>query len=182
MCGGRGTRLGAAEKPLVDVAGDAMVDRVLDALADSGVDAVHAVTTPATPRTRAHCRDRDVDVVETPGDGYVADLAAALEAVGRPAVTVVADLPLLTASHVDDAVAAAAGGSLAVCVPAALPERLGVSADAAFEWEGRRVVPTGLNVAAGTDDRILLADDPALAVNVNYPADRAVAERLLEAA
>jgi adenosylcobinamide-phosphate guanylyltransferase len=181
MCGGRGTRLGAGEKPLVAVAGEPMVDRVVDALLGSDVDAVYAATTPATPRTRDHLDERGVAVVETPGDGYVADLDAALAEVGRPAVTVVADLPLLRAAHVDAAVDAAGGGSLSVCVPATLSERLGVSADAAFEWAGRRVVPTGLNVAAETDDRILVRDDPELAVNVNYPDDRAVAERLLEA-
>jgi adenosylcobinamide-phosphate guanylyltransferase len=181
MCGGRGTRLGADEKPLVPVGGVPMVDRVLDALRESGVDRCHAVTSPSTPRTREHCRARGVDVVETPGDGYVADLAAALDDAGRPALTVVADLPLLAPAHVDAALDAAAGGSLAVCVPAAIPDRLGVSTDAAFERDGRRLVPTGLNVAAGTDDRLLVREDPELAVNVNYPRDRDVAERLLEA-
>jgi adenosylcobinamide-phosphate guanylyltransferase len=184
MCGGHGNRLDAGEKPLVDVGGVPMVDRVLDALDASVVDGVAAAVTPATPRTRTHLVDRGVRVLDTPGDGYVSDLDAALDDVGRPAVTVVADLPLLDPAHVDAAVddAGPAGDrrSVAVCVPATLPERLGVSADAAFEYDGRRVVPTGLNVAAGTDDRILVRDDPGLAVNVNYPDDRAVAARLLE--
>ena len=185
MCGGRGTRLGGgdeSEKPLVEIGGVPMVDRVLSALGGSVVDGVSAAVTPATPRTRDHLTDRDgVTVVETPGDGYVSDLGVALDVVGRPAVTVATDLPLLSARHVDAAVREAGGESLAVCVPASLSEDLGVSADAAFEWGGRRVVPTGLNVAAETDDRIVVREDPALAVNVNYPADRDVAERLLEA-
>jgi adenosylcobinamide-phosphate guanylyltransferase len=113
----------------------------------------------------------------------VADLTAALEAVGRPAVTAVADLPLLAPVHVDRTVAAArapsgAPESVLVAVPAPLVRSLGLRVDTSFERGGREVVPTGLNVAAAGPDAVRLSFDARLAVNVNRPSDLALARAL----
>ncbi|PAU85606.1 GTP--adenosylcobinamide-phosphate guanylyltransferase [Halorubrum salipaludis] len=210
MCGGRGTRLGGeAEKPLREVAGRPMVDRVLDALAASRIEATHAVVSPHATRTRERLAERasgspSLSVVDAPGNGYVADLRHAMEAVdagGDPLLTVAADLPLLDAAAVNavlDAARAADGDSLTVCVPAARKRDLGVSADATTEIDGREVVPAGINVVGGAGDEsdaegddegeasadrdagaVHLTDDARLAVNVNYPSDVRTAERLL---
>ncbi|MFD1684400.1 NTP transferase domain-containing protein [Halobellus litoreus] len=204
MCGGRGTRLrdGAeteqvcdVEKPLVEVGDQPMLDRIVDALRASRIggpeasDAgtIHAVVSPHAPETAERARALSLSVVETPGQGYVSDLATALDEVGRPALTVPADLPLLASEHVDDAIERARSGgrsselgatSLTVCVPAALKRRLGASVDTSFERDGRAVAPTGLNVVAGDDDTVALTYDARLAVNVNRPADRELAEAL----
>ena len=180
------------------VCGAPMLDGVFDALDASAVDAVHAVTSPDAPETRAHAADREgVDVVDAPGEGYVADLTRALSAVGRPAVTVAADLPLLSAEAVDRALdAACAGGngdgdadadapprSVTVCVPVALKRRLGASVDAAFERDGTELAPTGLNVvgpADGDAETTLTTYDARLAVNVNRPSDLELAADLCE--
>jgi adenosylcobinamide-phosphate guanylyltransferase len=182
MCGGAGTRLDAdVEKPLFEVRGRAMVDRVVDALlAADGVDDVSAAVSPRTPRTREHLAARgDVELVDTPGDGYVADLDAALDAVGRPAITVAADLPLLAPEHVDRAIAARedaadSTGSLSVCVPVALKERLGASVDTAFDG----LAPTGLNIVATGEDTMHTTYDARLAVNVNRLEDADLAAAL----
>jgi len=178
MCGGEGTRLDRGEKPLFEVAGEPMVERVLAALEGSGVETIYAATSPATPATARKLEGR-VRLLETPGDGYVADLGTALERVGRPVLTVVADLPLLSAGLVDRTVAAHDGGALTVCVPAALKRRLGVSADATRAGGGVDLAPTGLNVVGGDDaETVRVSYDARLAVNVNRPDDAAVAAEL----
>ena len=182
MCGGRGTRLGGeTEKPLVTVSDTPMIDRVCDALVASRADDVYAAVSPHAPATRAHldAAGEAVTVVETPGDGYVTDLTVALDRIGRPALTVAADLPLLAPDAVNR-VFAAATGSLVVAVPVTLKRRLGVSVDTRVESAGeeRTLAPTGLNVVAGTDDDVFVSDDPRLAVNVNRPRDLWVAEAL----
>ncbi|MDH5019642.1 NTP transferase domain-containing protein [Halobacterium rubrum] len=178
MCGGRGTRLDSdTEKPLFDVAGRPMVDRVRDALAAADrVDTTHAVVSPHAPETRAHL-DGELPLVETPGDGYVADLGVALDAVEPLVLSVAADLPLLAGDAVDDLLTAA-DGSTSVCVPRALKELLGASVDSDDTW-----VPTGVNVVGDGDDAsdVYRSYDARLAVNVNRRADAAVAERLLDA-
>jgi len=212
MCGGRGSRLGTdTEKPLVTVGGRPMVDRVRDALAASGVDRVVAAVSPHTPATRAHLDGSTtptapaVTVVQTSGEGYVADLDEAVDRGGLapPVLTVAADLPLLDGAVVDRVLAAYAeiraagtgdGGvetgddetdddtppSLSVCVPAERVRALGATLDTSFAPAGRELAPTGMNVVGDPDrERRLVLEDARLAVNVNRPRDRAVADRRL---
>ncbi|MFC4553283.1 MULTISPECIES: NTP transferase domain-containing protein [Halorussus] len=186
MCGGRGTRLDAErEKPLFEVGGVPMVERVADALADSRVDTTYAVVSPHAPATREYAAARDsLGVVETPGEGYVADLQVALETVDQPVFTVAADLPLLAGDAVDDVLDAFDGGSLTVCVPAALKRALGASADTTFEPDGdgrgRELAPTGANVVADADrDTMYTTYDARFAVNVNRRSDAELAAELL---
>ncbi len=177
MCGGEGTRLDAAvEKPLYPVAGTPMIERVRDALAASSVDRTYAVTSPATPRTAARL---DCPVIETPGEGYVADLDAALAdaRVSPPVLTVAADLPALDAAAVD-AVLEAARGALTVAVPVGRKRALGFSVDAAVRHRGTLVAPAGINVV-GEGDRLARTRDLRFTVNVNRPADARAATWLL---
>jgi len=185
MCGGRGTRLDSeAEKPLFRVCGTPLVDHVCDALAASRIETVYAVVSPHAPDTCEHVRERECAVLQTPGEGYVADLSAALDddRISQPVVTCVADLPLLGADLVDETLGVYGrrdADSLTVAVPAALKELLGVSTDTVTTHHGREVAPTGLNVVgAGNDDAVWVSTDARLAVNVNRQADAAVAERL----
>jgi adenosylcobinamide-phosphate guanylyltransferase len=171
MCGGRGTRLDSdAEKPRHEIGGRPMLDRVRDALARAETaDTVHLVTSPHAPETAAHVADtvRDHEHhIEAAGDGYVADLGAALRdaRVETPVLTVVADLPLLAADAVDavcDHYAAlppkpTSTPSLTVCVPVALKKALGVSVDTSRAHGSRQLAPTGVNVvgqvASGGDE------------------------------
>jgi adenosylcobinamide-phosphate guanylyltransferase len=181
MCGGEGSRLDATgEKPLFEVGGEPMVGRVCRALDGAAVDEVYAVTSPATPETRAHLADQGVPLVEGTGEGYVADLGAALDAVDPPVVTVVADLPLLAPEHVEAALAAHDGRNVTVCVPTRLKSALGVSAETTRRHGGVERSPTGLNVvtAGEAPERVETSWDARLAVNVNYTDDAAVAEVL----
>lgn len=173
MCGGKGTRLDApVEKPLFEVGGRPMVDRVRDALDASRIETTYVAVSPHVPDTRRHLND--VQQIRTAGEGYVSDLGAALDEVGTPVLTVAADLPLLDGAVVDRVLDAAAG-STSVRVPGALKQALGVTRDHADGW-----VPTGVNVVADDEDTVYRSYDARLAVNVNYRADAEVAERLLE--
>lgn len=182
LCGGRGSRLGRPiEKPLVEIRGEPMLDRVRRALA--GADRVGRVllaTSPLAPRTARHVATtagQQETVMDTPGEGYVADLGRALgnPAIAAPVLTVVADLPLVAPAPIDRVIEAyealdtreapdaretdADGGtsstaapSLTVCVPATLKRVLGVSADTTREHGGRELAPTGLNVVGTVGD------------------------------
>ena len=185
MCGGEGSRLrpavGDTEKPLVAVGGEPMIDRVVDALRASSLSTITAAVSPATPETAAYVAEIDgVERVETAGAGYVADLDDALAGLEGPTVTVAADLPLLTADHVDRAVTAAGGDSLSVCVPASIPEKLGLSAEPTFDHAGETVVPTGLNIVGDDNERTAVWQAPRLAFNINRPADYQVVAAWLD--
>ncbi|WP_321167805.1 NTP transferase domain-containing protein [Halonotius terrestris] len=185
MCGGEGSRLrpavGDTEKPLVEVGDEPMIDRVVAALQASSLTTVAAAVSPATPETAAHLVGLEgIECIETAGEGYVADLREALARLDTPTVTVAADLPLVTANHVDRAVAIAAGDSLTVCVPASLAADLGVSAETTIDHDGESVVPTGLNVVGDGVERTVVWQDNRLAYNVNRPGDLRAVEAWLD--
>lgn len=164
------------EKPLVEVGGTPMIDRVIDAVSPIA-DAVHAAPSPHTPATRERLAGR-VPIVDTRGTGYVEDLTRALSYVERPALTVTADLPLLTPADVRAALDGYESGSLTICVPVARKRELGVSVDTCFEHDGRRVAPTGLNVVGASDEgseSVHVLDRTGLAVNVNRSRDLQIA-------
>jgi adenosylcobinamide-phosphate guanylyltransferase len=178
MCGGRGTRLDVStEKPLYEIDGRPMVDRVRDALVASRIETIYTVVSPHTPRTRDHLAGR---VIEAPGDGYVADLQYALERIDLPILTVAADLPLLADDAIDTVLDRHSGASLTVCVPTALKRLVGVSIDTTMESDGRTLAPTGVNVVSGRDtEGMFTTYDARFAVNVNRLADARVAEELI---
>ncbi|WP_435157057.1 NTP transferase domain-containing protein [Haladaptatus sp. DFWS20] len=178
MCGGKGTRLDAAvEKPMVEIGGVPMGERVSTAVADSRIDDIYAVVSPHTPETRRHLDSLSIPIIDAPGTGYVEDLSYALERVELPVLTVVSDLPLLDGSCLDKICAAHDGGSRTVCVPAALKRQLGVSTDMTFDQGERELAPTGINVVGDGDaETTHITYDARLALNVNRETDIAVAE------
>nr|WP_256534018.1 NTP transferase domain-containing protein [Halovivax cerinus] len=207
MCGGTGDRLDAdVEKPLYPVASEPMIDRVRRALDKTDIESTYAVVSPNAPETRAHL-DGETPCIETPGDGYVADLGRALDdpQIEPPVLTVAADLALLTADTVDDVrrayrqrVRARARSepeagetrsgnhdspSMTVCVPREVKRRLGVSVEETSVGADT-LVPTGLNVVgSGGDGDQRGADDgdpPAPLVHVVRTADAAINVNRLE--
>jgi len=65
-------------------------------------------------------------------------------------------------------------------VPAERVRALGATLDTSFAPADRELAPTGVNVVGDPDhERRVVLDDARLAVNVNRPRDRAVADRRL---
>jgi molybdopterin-guanine dinucleotide biosynthesis protein A len=102
LAGGSGRRLGSADKPVLPVAGTAMLERVLAATDGSRVRVV--VGPAALPLPAGVGRTQE----QPPGSGPVAALAAGLAALGpeehgtpRQVSVLAGDLPLLTADAVD---------------------------------------------------------------------------------
>lgn len=178
MCGGLGTRLGTeTEKPLVPIDGVPMVERVRRALEASSVGTAYAVTTPQAPETAAFV---DLPTIETPGDGYVADLDRALAdaRVSPPVLTVAADLPLLDAPAIDTVCERSEAGSLTVAVPVGRKRALGLSVDTTFRHEGALLTPAGVNVVVDgdSDGGVFVVRGRTFSANVNRPSDRRTIE------
>jgi adenosylcobinamide-phosphate guanylyltransferase len=90
MAGGRGSRMGFVEKPLIEVCGRRMLDAALSAASALGEPLI--CVSSSTAAARLYCGDNDCVV----GSGsYVSDLNEALEAAGLPALVIPADMPFL---------------------------------------------------------------------------------------
>jgi adenosylcobinamide-phosphate guanylyltransferase len=186
LAGGRGTRYGVGEKPLALCGGRPMIERVVKALQDAGLEIV-VVSSPCTPFTQNWCRAHDLLCVCTAGAGYIEDLAEAarLLELDEPFLCVSADLPCLTADLVRAILAAYGTQSLpalSVWVPVGDEP---VDSPCIEEIDGTRAVPAGINLLDGArmgapqDEARLLLDDPRLRHNVNTQDALAAAEAFL---
>ncbi len=164
MAGGRSTRFGGGEKPMALLHGKPMVARVVDALERGNAGPVAVAVSPRTPQTARWVRARGLDVVETPGRGFVEDAALAARGLGMPLLVVAADLPLLPPEVVAGAV-----------------RRHGETHRPLSAWmdNGNGLVPTGLNLWAPGSEELWVVRSRGLEHNVNTLGELIQARELL---
>ncbi len=175
---------------MVRLLGRPLIDRVVSALHESSVDRVLVAATSSVPETRRWAEETGIEVVETPGAGYVPDMIYAVEDAGieEPVLIVMADLPLLRGDIVDEIIEVYENvpePALSVHTPLEMYRRIGGKPDALFNYRGQFIVPSGVNVLLGSkirfeqEDYHLILDRIELAVNVNSPRDLAICESIL---
>jgi len=191
MAGGKGTRMGLREeKPLLKVGGKPMIEHILTALRNSKKigDIVVAVS-KHTPKTAKFMERFPVEVLETPGGGYVSDVRYAVKRLKLEKVlTISADLPLVTGGIIDRIIERynqCNKPALTVAVPLEKKERLGLTGEYVFESGNKRLAPAGINLIDGRridegelEEEIFIMEENEVAVNVNTPQDLSIAERL----
>jgi adenosylcobinamide-phosphate guanylyltransferase len=179
------------EKPLAKLFGKPLIDYVTRAIEDSSIDRIFVATTDNVPRTRGWCIERGLDVVETGGYGYVADMIEAVKNAGivDPIMVIMADLPLVTSDLIDDIVEVyeeRPEPALSTHTPLDLHSRMGRRPDSLFNYGGQLIVPAGINVLDGSDiereqeDYHLILERIELAVNVNVADDLRLCERIMQ--
>jgi len=189
MAGGLGTRLQMGEKPMVRLFGRPLIDWVVSAL-EKAADRIFVATTDQVPETMEWAERMGLYLVETPGEGYVPDMIFAVEEAGidDPVLIVMADLPLLRGDIVEEIIEvyeSVPEPALSVHVPLETYRRIATKPDSLFNYRGRLIVPSGVNVLLGSkirfeqEDYHLILDRIELAVNVNSPEDLAVCEMIL---
>jgi len=179
------------EKPLVTLFGRPLIDYVALAIEDSFVDRIFVATTDNVPCTREWAKERGLHVVDTGGYGYVADMIEAVKKaeVKDPVMIIMADLPLVTSDLIDDIIEVYEDRpepALSTHTPLDLHSRLGRRPDSLFNYQGRLIVPAGINVLDGSDiereqeDFHLILERIELAVNVNVAGDLMLCERIMQ--
>jgi adenosylcobinamide-phosphate guanylyltransferase len=193
MAGGKGTRMKLAmEKPLVEVGGKPVVERVLSALKGAKkIDRIIVATSPTTPKTTELMKQLGFETIETPGKDYVSDMGYTVQTLKMGVfLAVAADLPLIKSEVIDATVTRyeqSGKPALTVAVPLAVKERLGMCIDYSFKEGKQDLVPVGINVIDGSkrygdewlDQEIFVLDNEQLAVNINTVSELNLAEELL---
>mgnify|MGYP001453121272 CR=1 FL=1 len=191
MAGGRGSRLKMGEKPMVTLFGRPLIDYVALALEDSSVGRIFVATTENVPQTREWAMERGLCVVETGSYGYVADMIEAVKKaeVKDPIMIIMADLPLITSDLIDEVIEVyeeRPEPALSTHTPLDLHSRLGRRPDSLFNYQGRLIVPAGINVLDGSEiekeqeDFHLILERIELAVNVNVVGDLKLCEKIMQ--
>lgn len=189
MAGGRGTRMGKIEKPLLRIAGKPMIQYVTEALMGSEfIDRIIVAVTPSTPRTAQKAVELGLEITVTHGQGYESDMKEAIKALGLEDVVIVsADLPFLTSDLLDEAIKryfSTRKPALMVAAPIELYSRSHLTPSYVFEIDGRKIVPVGVNIINGKmidqpklEEAIFMTELENLAVNVNTPDELKIARR-----
>jgi adenosylcobinamide-phosphate guanylyltransferase len=192
--GGKGSRISelGVEKPLVQIAGRPMIDRILDELERSELDRIYVSVSPLAPRTREHLKTRDVVLIDTPGNGYVADLNYSMGSIDEDAVLVCpSDMPLITSVGMDALIGAYDRNgqpSLTVALPPRVIESLGLLVTYIEEIDGVPLTFCGVSVVDRKEmltgkflpGGYFITEKEEFAVNVNTVHDLRLAERFLE--
>jgi len=191
MAGGKGSRLMMGEKPLVKLFGKSLIDYVVGALLDSSAERIFVAVTENVPMTGVWARGRELEVVDTSGKGFVADMVEAVEkaSVIQPILIIMADLPLITPDLIDEIMEIYTDRpepALSTHTPLNLHSRLGRRPDSLFNYRGQLIVPSGINILDGAnireeqEDYHLIKERIELAVNVNVAEDLKLCESIIQ--
>jgi adenosylcobinamide-phosphate guanylyltransferase len=172
-----------------------MLDWVAHAAREAGVEEIAVSVSDATPLTARRAACLELEVIHTPGEGYVRDLNFAAQRLKADSVLILpCDMPLLKPKllrQLLDAYGKCGQDSMTVMLPEELLLRAGVVNPYLEEKDGRMVGFCGVSVlkrkaVLETDPSVyfsadyFLSDDISFAINVNTPADLALAESILQ--
>ena len=195
MAGGRGSRMTLPiEKPLLEINGRKLIEYAMDALEGSRyVDNIYIAASKNGPDTVKWLEGsaRDVNVVNTAGDGYVSDMVDAIRKAGikGPVLIVMADLPLITPGLLDEVIvlyskvpqpALSVYNLLSVC------RSKGLRPDTVFNKDGQLIVPSGINILDADnineeqDDYNYILNNHKIAVNVNTVEDLEICSKFMK--
>lgn len=197
MAGGMGKRLGKEEKPLTMLLGKPLISYVLHALLGSkNIDRIFVATSPRVKKTNAWLSDfkkghDNVEIISTPGEGFVHDMALAVEKAGikKHVLVIMADLPLVSSGLIDRIIEKYYGiktPALSVHMKLDVFTRLGLRPDTVFHKNNSFIVPCGINILDADrireeqEDYNLVLEDEELALNVNTLGELEVCERYLK--
>ena len=193
MAGGKGTRMAFhEEKPLLEIGGKPMIEHVLKALRNAEeIDKIMVAVSRHTPKTAKLMKRFPVEVLKTPGKGYVSDMEYAVRKLKLNTVlTISTDLPLVTSAVINKIIeryTRCKKPALTVVVPIETKERLGLGGEYILEAGNKRLVPAGINVIDGRrfhegelEEEIFVIDEEEVAVNVNTRRELRIAKRLIE--
>ncbi|MCE8425846.1 MAG: NTP transferase domain-containing protein [Candidatus Methanoperedens sp.] len=196
MAGGMGKRLGKDEKPLTILQGKPMIQYVLFALLRSkNIGRIFVAASPKVEKTTRWLLDfkneyNRVEVMMTPGKGFVSDMIFAVEKAGikDEVFIIMADLPLVTPDIIDSIIEKHEEintPALSVHMKLDVYTELGLRPDTVFHKNNGIIVPCGINIlnvekiCEEQEDYNLILDHKQLALNVNTLEDLAVCGRML---
>jgi adenosylcobinamide-phosphate guanylyltransferase len=180
---------GTTEKPLLQVSGKSMLERIVEVLKQvESVDRIVVASSPNTPATAIAAKTLDVEVIVTSGQGFEEDMRFAIRKLSLgPVLIVSSDIPFINPRTIQQAVEmyqSSGKPALAVMAPVELYRKLGSKPEHIFHIHGQDLVPIGINILDGKridegelDQVEMLVDSEDLTINVNTTEDLQAARR-----
>ena len=192
MCGGRAKRMlqqqqTGIEKPLLKVQGVAMVQRVISALTSSNrFDRIIAAVSSNTPETNEFLKSKEVERIETSGQGYSQDLSHLLSQLQPHKVMIVpSDIPLLNSQVVDEILNAIHNRqepAISIVLEKRFVEEIGATPSIVFDQYCHSGITIFNTRGVGTEpvqECYLVMNRKEIALNVNTKQELELVEKLL---
>lgn len=172
---------GGVEKPLLEISGKSMLQRVIEVLrCSSSIDHIVVASSHSTPATTMEAKKLGAQTIITPGSGFEEDMRFAIRHLSLgEALVIASDLPFVTVDVIEEASRKyrdAQKPALAVMAPIELYERFGIKPSYVFDINGRKLVPVGINIIDGRridegalEQTELIIDSRDVAFNINTP-------------
>ena len=182
---------GEVEKPLLEISGKSMLQRVIEVLkCSNSVERIVVASSHRTPATTIEAETLGVQAIITPGSGFEEDMRFAIRHLALGEVLVISsDLPFVTVGVIEEALRKyrdTRKPALAVMAPVELYERFGTKPSYVFEINGRKLVPVGINIINGAridegalEQTELIVDSGDVAFNINTPDELEAARKRL---
>ncbi|WP_456416336.1 adenosylcobinamide-phosphate guanylyltransferase [Methanocaldococcus sp.] len=188
MAGGRGSRMGYVEKPLIKIKDKPLISYVIQPLLESDkINKIYIATSPNTKNTKkfiiSNYKDyKNIKVIETSGRGYIEDLNECIEYFSKPFLVVSSDLINLTSkiinSIVDYFYSVKSKNPEIEALAVMIPKDKYINPTIDFNG----LVPIGINIVSPKSgyqkEEIMIIDE--LVINVNTPDDLKFAENFLK--
>lgn len=198
MCGGKGSRMENfidVEKPLLQVKGKTMVERVLDALVQSrDFDKIFGVISSNTPKTNVfvsyYLSWSTVDIIKTEGKSYSTDLSIVLNKLKPSTIFVIpADLPLLNPKIIHKIISRYTPGLPCVSIISdkQFVVNMGIKPSLILNINSKEYCHTGITIVDSSKvegfttvkEYYVIMNEKEIVVNVNTRGELEIAERLL---
>ena len=182
MAGGQGTRMNIDSEKLLLKYKKPVILHVVDALKNSNCfSKILAVTSPNSPKTRKLLEDKDVEIFETNGNGYVEDLNCVLKTTNDILFITSGDLPLLDESIVRNMVQKYQSSNLwtSFLVTSKFLNELQLNSDYSVIYNEKKSNFTGISIVNSKNidsleevsEKYFILDDKRIAFNLNTKKD-----------
>ena len=182
MAGGQGTRMKVDGEKLLLKYKKPLILHVVDALKKSNCfSKISAVTSPNSPKTKKLLEEKDVEIFETNGNGYVEDLNYVLKETNDVLFITSGDLPLLDESIIRNMVEKYQSSSLwtSFLVTNKFLNELQLDSDYSIIYNNKKCNFTGISIVNSINidslkeipEKYFILDDKRIAFNLNTKED-----------
>ena len=182
MAGGKGSRMNLAGEKLLLKYKKPVVLHVIDALVNSKCfSKILAITSSNSPKTKKLLEENNVDLFNTPGDGYVEDLNLVLKSLNDFVLITSADLPFLDGDIIKNIVNQCNSENIwtTILITKKFLESLHLSSNYWLNFENQQCCYAGISlvnaknisILENISEKFIIIDDKRIAFNLNTKQD-----------
>jgi adenosylcobinamide-phosphate guanylyltransferase len=182
MAGGKGSRMNLDGEKLLLKYKKPVVLHVIDALVNSKCfSKIFAITSSNSPKTKKLLEENNVDLFNTPGNGYVEDLNLVLKSLNDFVLITSADLPFLDEDIVKDIVNQCNSENVwtTILTTKKFMESLHLSSNYWLNFDNQQCCYTGISLVNAKNistlenisEKFIIIDDKRVAFNLNTKQD-----------